>query len=99
MNSGKIVFSHGEYYICIYIDPPKRACICPQYTIMTQVSPKNKLGRAELSKVVPATQSIHVSSNQMAIPPMDAIGCRYQSGCRKKAVYSPAVTAVQQAPA
>jgi len=72
-------------------------CIGPQYTTVTQVPPRNRLGRAVLSREVANTQKIHVTNTQMACAPMDAIGCLYQSGCRKKAVYSPAVTAVQQA--
>jgi hypothetical protein len=62
-----------------------------------QVPPVNKLGIAVLSIDAPDTQSIHVISSQVACAPMDAIDCCDQLGCRKKAVYSTAVTAVQQA--
>jgi len=62
-----------------------------------QVPPVNKLGSAVLSRDAPDTQSIHVSSSQVACAPIDAIDCCDQLGCRKKAVYSTAVTAVQQA--
>jgi len=79
------------------IDPPKSDCICPQYTTVIQVPPVNKLGSAVLSRDAPDTQSIHVSSSQVAWAPMDAIDCCDQLGCKKKAVYSTAVTAVQQA--
>jgi len=79
-----------------YIDPPKSVCICLQCTTVIQVPPINKLGSAVLSKDVLNTQSIHVSSSQTACAPTDAIGCCDQSGCRKRAVYSPAVTVVQQ---
>lgn len=64
---------------------------------MIQVPPVNKLGIAVLSIDAPDTQSIHVISSQVACAPMDAIDCCDQLGCRKKAVYSTAVTAVQQA--
>jgi len=75
----------------------KSDCICPQYTTVIQVPPVNKLGIAVLSIDAPDTQSIHVISSQVACAPMDAIDCCDQLGCRKKAVYSTAVTAVQQA--
>jgi len=75
----------------------KSVCNCPQYTTATQVPPTNRLGIAVLSRDAPETQKVHVANSQAACVPTDAIGCLYQLGCRKKQVYSPAVTAVQHA--
>lgn len=89
--------SHNEYIALYYIDLPNSACVCLQYTTATQVSPTKRLGSAVLSKAVPNIQNIHVTSTQVPCVPIDATGCWYQSGCKKNAVYRPAVTVVQQA--
>jgi len=61
------------------------------------VPPTNRLGIAVLSTDVPETQGVQVPNSQIACAPIDATGCRYQLGCKKRQVYSPAVTAVQHA--